>query len=1171
MTNLQHRNVGNVGDILKHAALIALADVLEVASAKEAPIYLDTHAFQYSASLPDAARWNRKLESLLGDFPAYRRYAVSHRDLPAGEVFCSPGLVAEALGTARLVLFELDDSTRANLLAALREHGRSPEFLGRDFLDGNLQLLPSKAGPLLALMDPFSQTEAEYRAIWDQSCHIVTRLHRSGSPCVLEAYQWRRRGERPRWPTAPLGLVGPVATISDEHHHLAVYSTEPEIPACHAALGPLGWNVRPMNTAVRARNDVGHGLTKGIRAFDGYLMADYSGAFSEASQRKAIALCQIEASADAIPHVDGGFTRATLRARLIDLLAAASDAGQRLLVGLDHQFAWPSGLLELCGLSDLSWRGALGSLASGKYGGPRLSHPRTFCNDFNAWCRSTGFSPPYYSPTELYGLPRAPAGRGADHLRSVEAQLQALGHRPSPATLIGTNGAVAGQTITGMVELLELLEQARAKAIRLAVWPFDGFDLNDATYAGCHVIVEIYPTLFRAGVTSDVGDALQSALAFKSADDRGELSSLLCLELDEAGAALVRREGWIAGVRSPPSRFSPSLLVDSLAASMARVPTSEQQQVIDCTGQVVRVLARAGTGKTWTLVRRAAQVVDLEPAAWVCLLTFTRSAADKMGADFAALRPGNERLEANTFHGLAWRCLSSFGRVIDLGDDLRFDLGRVRLLNELDRSHVMSYFSGSGGDLDFSSSWEDDLSQAVNARDPGDSTPLTLLRSTDSASCALPATIERQWSGVLRLYARENLLDFDVVMVLFEYLLRTDPTFLAHARGKVTHYFLDEFQDTNFPQLRAVQSLAGYGCLGIERARQLLAIGDDFQTIYGWRGAVPNVFGALVELASARGVPVHTLGLHVSWRSSPEVLEAVNPVALKLSGLAEHSETSTLVHPELRSRPEPTTGGVLHLVNGPTALEDGVSFLQSQGFSAGDMAVLSYTNRSAAAAASRLGRLGLPAIAAASRAVDQPGFCRFMLLLEAWMRQDIDSLPLAWGLASEFAKVAAPDFEAIWLDDGIRARLPSLLVAMLGDAGLLLSQAKAAVSPGRLGPGDLDRLLEVFAKDTTIASEHEHCARVIRALESRLTQAAEPLHVLGELTRKDFAGTLEQRTSAWASTIHQFKGLESEAVILVYDFTEDRLGSAGEYRRLEYVGRSRARRWLLTVGARDCT
>ena len=61
------------------------------------------------------------------------------------------------------------------------------------------------------------------------------------------------------------------------------------------------------------------------------------------------------------------------------------------------------------------------------------------------------------------------------------------------------------------------------------------------------------------------------------------------------------------------------------------------------------------------------------------------------------------------------------------------------------------------------------------------------------------------------MYAREGLLDFDVIMVLFEFLLRTDAgRFAGRRRDGVTHWIADEFQDTNLPQLLALKCLAGH-------------------------------------------------------------------------------------------------------------------------------------------------------------------------------------------------------------------------------------------------------------------------------------------------------------------------------------------------------------------------
>ncbi|MBF0107189.1 MAG: ATP-dependent helicase, partial [Deltaproteobacteria bacterium] len=232
----------------------------------------------------------------------------------------------------------------------------------------------------------------------------------------------------------------------------------------------------------------------------------------------------------------------------------------------------------------------------------------------------------------------------------------------------------------------------------------------------------------------------------------------------------------------------------------------------------------------------------------------------------------------------ALRCLLNYGKKIDIGGGLFIDLGRVSLLNEFGRQSVLDYYEATcktGAGL--SVKWEDQLSSAINGQaDLQNRNPFALL--DDCAGLKGKASLSQIWKELLAIYAKENLVDFDVIMVLFEYLLRTDPVFLKQSRGSITHIIVDEFQDTNYPQLSSVASLAGYSPnVSIVKARQVMVVGDDFQIIYDWRGAVSGIF----EIFASWGACI-TLPLHQSFRSSAPVLRLVNNTSNKLAAHPQH-------------------------------------------------------------------------------------------------------------------------------------------------------------------------------------------------------------------------------------------------------------------------------------------
>ncbi len=132
-----------------------------------------------------------------------------------------------------------------------------------------------------------------------------------------------------------------------------------------------------------------------------------------------------------------------------------------------------------------------------------------------------------------------------------------------------------------------------------------------------------------------------------------------------------------------------------------------------------------------------------------------------------------------------------------------------------------------------------------------------------------------EWSDVmLKSYAlyqerfdRAGLVDFAEILLRAHELLRDTPALLAHYRQRFGHLLVDEFQDTNSVQYGFVRLLAG-------DTGQVFVVGDDDQSIYGWRGAkVENMQRFLRDFPGA-----HTIRLEQNYRSSANILGAANAV-----------------------------------------------------------------------------------------------------------------------------------------------------------------------------------------------------------------------------------------------------------------------------------------------------
>ncbi|MGA9469209.1 MAG: UvrD-helicase domain-containing protein, partial [Candidatus Macondimonas sp.] len=281
-----------------------------------------------------------------------------------------------------------------------------------------------------------------------------------------------------------------------------------------------------------------------------------------------------------------------------------------------------------------------------------------------------------------------------------------------------------------------------------------------------------------------------------------------------------------------------------------------QREAVGAPPGPVLVLAGAGSGKTRVLVHRAAWLMAVEGVSPYGLLavTFTNKASGEMRARlqrWVDLPAGT--LWIGTFHGLSHRLLRLHTREAGLpegfqildSDDQRRLVKRVLRALELDEAR-----------------WPVRQCQAfINARKEEG------LRAT-----ALGAGNDPVHAQMLRIYIayeeacrRSGLVDFAELLLRSFELLRDHPALLTHYQQRFRHLLVDEFQDTNTLQYRWLRQLAGaHG--------QLFVVGDDDQSIYGWRGArADHLQRFLKDYPEALVVR-----LEQNYRSTATILEAAN-------------------------------------------------------------------------------------------------------------------------------------------------------------------------------------------------------------------------------------------------------------------------------------------------------
>ena len=581
------------------------------------------------------------------------------------------------------------------------------------------------------------------------------------------------------------------------------------------------------------------------------------------------------------------------------------------------------------------------------------------------------------------------------------------------------------------------------------------------------------------------------------------------------------------------------------------------------------VLAGAGSGKTRTLTYRVAWLLDngVEPQS-ILLLTFTNKAAREMLTRVQSLVPlETTAIWGGTFHSIGNRFLRK--HALEIGfrpgysimdrEDQEDLLSAVVASEEVDTTQVRFPTGEVLGDI---------YSLALNTDRPISQVIAERYRRF------LPLTNQIEW--IQKRYEERkraaNAMDFDDLLVKVVELFKTKPDIAEFYQRYFQFILVDEYQDTNRLQSEFIDVLAAHH-------QSVMVVGDDAQSIYSWRGAnYQNILDFPKRYPSAA---IHKI--ETNYRSVPEVLQvanaAIRPNARQFSKILRPDRKETDLRPAL----------VPVLDNNQQAVfvAQRILELRDEGVDLEEIAVLYRSHFQSLEVQLALTRAGIPySITSGLRFFEQAhikdvaAFMKFVTnpTDEVAFKRMVRLLP---GIAARSAEklweqinLAPPESRhtfGAWLEVAKAPAKSQRAWEQLRHTLDEIAPEKQPVPPASMIRSILEAVYDDYLKSKY--SNHEQRREDLTALENFSRGFKEPVQFLSQLSlmatgeTEQLSTQDEDRERVTLSTVHQAKGLEWQAVFIVW-LTDGMFPSARslesndnveEERRLFYVAITRAK------------
>lgn len=280
----------------------------------------------------------------------------------------------------------------------------------------------------------------------------------------------------------------------------------------------------------------------------------------------------------------------------------------------------------------------------------------------------------------------------------------------------------------------------------------------------------------------------------------------------------------------------------------------QKKIVLDTDGYIL-VSAGAGSGKTRLLTHRVAYLIKEKgvSAQNILAITFTNKATIEMKERISAMT-NSEDVWISTFHSMCARILRQNISVLD-GFNRYFTI-----YDESDKEKLIKQICKNNDvDKDLVSSISNNISNAKNM-------------GLNAVEYQKLTNYDRNWNTICEIYQKyddelknNNALDFDDLLMKTLYILENNERVRNYYQTQFRYIMVDEFQDTNTVQYKILKQLVGVH-------HNLFVVGDEDQSIYGWRGA--NIENIKNFIKDFQGVKVYKL--EQNYRSTKNILECAN-------------------------------------------------------------------------------------------------------------------------------------------------------------------------------------------------------------------------------------------------------------------------------------------------------